>query len=99
MTAKLLEELNAHVVATVMGKPVTRGELSTAFNRIAPKGNWKNPINAVVDIANDFDKALMSEAIIFFTGSVPKFLPRGGGKLPGCRYRVTAKGYYLTVGA
>src|SRR5262245_2846710 len=99
MSAKLIEELNTLVVATVMGKPVTRGELSTAFDRVAAKGNWKNPINTVVEIANDFDMAVIKEAVIFFTGSVPEFHARGGGKLPGCHYRVTAKGYYLTIGA
>jgi hypothetical protein len=86
------------VVDTVMGKPVTQGELSAAFDKVANKANWKNAINAVVDV-NDFEMAMIAKAVTFFTGSVAKFKPRIGAPLPKCRYRVTAAGYYKTIGA
>src|SRR5262245_44728559 len=89
----------AQVVAEVNGRKVTRGELRDAFDRVADKANWKNPVDAVIDISGDAEMAMIREAVIFFTGSVPKFAPRKGAKLPGCRYRVTARGYYLAVGA
>ena len=91
-------EFTKTVVATVMGKPVTQGQLSEAFDRVADKANWKNKIDAVVDL-NDQEMAMISEAVVFFTGSVAKFAPRNGAALPKCRYRVTAAGYYATIGA
>jgi hypothetical protein len=86
------------VVAKVLGKDVTRGALTLAFNRVCDIFNWKRPIDQVIEL-NDAEMALIREAIIFFTGSVPTFTPMLGGKLPKCRYRVTAAGYYAAVGA
>jgi hypothetical protein len=100
-TAMLIEtkaEADAQVVGVVLGKAVTRGELSTAFDRVASKENWKFPIDTVVD-CNDWELFLLQEAIPFFTGSVPKFEPAIGAELPRCRFRVRAAGYYNAVGA
>ncbi len=66
-----IDESNAQVVGNVSGKPVTRGQLSTAFDLVKAK-NWKDPIYATVE-ATDTDVAMITEAVIFFTGSVPEF--------------------------
>jgi hypothetical protein len=83
-------ELRDLVVANVNDKPVTRGELSEAFKLVAPAGNWKMPIDKTV--AADLDRAMITEAVIFFTGSVPTFEPVLNG------YRVRADGYYRAIG-
>lgn len=87
-------ESDAQVVAQVFGLDVTRGQLSLAFDQVADKANWKNPIDRVVRIASDRQMAFIREAVIFFTGSVPTFTAKGANK-----YRVTAAGYYNTIGA
>lgn len=86
------------VVATHGCWSWTWQELRDLFNRVAPKGNWKLPIDTVVDVANDREKHGIREAVIFFTASVPDFEPVLGGVLPGCRYRITAAGYYAVIG-
>lgn len=96
---ELDRELDAMVVARILGHDVTRGELSAAFDRVANRDNWKDRIDVVVDVANDVELATIREAVVFFTGSVPTFEPRPGAGLPGCRYRVRAAGYYAAVGA
>ena len=73
-------------------------ELQAAFKRVEPKDHWKNPIDCVIDIASDRELHDIREAVIFFTGSVPMFTPRAGAKLPACRYRVQADGYFRTIG-
>jgi len=97
---ELAEYGPATVVAEVNGKPVTHGELNAAFSAVANKENWKMPINAVVSL-NSETMAVMREAVIFFTGSVPKFKAIGAttNKNGAGNYKVTAKGYYLTIGA
>jgi hypothetical protein len=87
------------VVGKVLGRDVTRGQLSVAFDAVADKANWKNPIDATVDL-DDYTKAMVAEAIVFFTGSVAKFTRKGGTTTDGIgRYRVRAAGYYRTIGA
>lgn len=103
MSTKTIEaeiaESNAQVVDTVFNKPVTRGGLSAAFDKVRNQQNWKMPVDAVVDVSGDFELQLIERAVIFFTGSVPSFHAKAGGALPGCRYRVCAAGYYKTIGA
>jgi hypothetical protein len=60
------------------------------FNKIAPKPDWKTAINAVIADA-DFENC--NAAAIFFTGSA---LTIKGAVMDGLR--VTAPGYYATVG-
>lgn len=102
---KTIEQIEAEsanqVVAHVGRRAITRRELSTAFDIVAPKDHWKNPIDATIEV--DFNTAdLIREAVVFFTGSVPTFevietvKDRGDGK---GKYRVTAAGYYNTIGA
>lgn len=82
------------VVGTVLGKPVTRGELTEAFKKVEPAGNWKLPISAKIAPPSELERAMIREAVIFFTGSIPVFLPVAGGKM-----LVAAPGYYATIGA
>jgi hypothetical protein len=96
---QIQEELNRQVVANLNGRDVTRGELKTAFERVQPKTHWKDPINATVDL-DAWTMALVSEAVVFFTGSVPHFKRLGGTTTGGIgRYHVTAAGYFNAVGA
>ncbi|NJM13399.1 MAG: hypothetical protein HC889_17375 [Synechococcaceae cyanobacterium SM1_2_3] len=69
-----------------------RETLKTAFEAIAPAGNWKLRIDAVIPAA---DVAVAEAACIFFCGcGFDKTEDAGNG-----RVRVTAPGYYLTIGA
>jgi hypothetical protein len=81
------------VVGKVLGREVSREELLAAFGKVEPLGNWKLPVNAVVELEED-ELPMVNEAVIFFTGSVPKFLSKGGKT-----YRVQAVGYYNAIGA
>jgi hypothetical protein len=42
----------AQVVSEVLGRKVTRGQLSEAFDRVSDRLNWKKPIDRVVSIAD-----------------------------------------------
>lgn len=83
-------------VATVKGRAVTKAQLRTAFDLVADKANWKMPIDATVQYGDlDGDRiAMIREAVIFFTGSVPTFTQLRYGWM-----RVRAAGYYNTIGA
>jgi hypothetical protein len=72
----------------------TVNEMSRAFDRVKSAENWKNPISKIIEIKGDEDARLITEAVIFYTGSVPTITPLGMGK-----FGVKAAGYYLTVGA
>ena len=61
--------------------PFSRGELSGAFDKVADRTNWKLPVLATVDL-DERELAMVQEAVIFFTGSVPKFEARIGAALP-----------------
>jgi hypothetical protein len=90
----LENKISKAVVAEIMGKPVTRAELSAALDIVADKTDWKNPINTVVDL-DRYTKAMVKEAVWFFTGSLPRFQRMGGTTTGGMgRYRVKAAGYY-----
>ena len=89
-----MAESDAQVVARNGRFEWTRRELLDLFNRSADRGNWKNPINRVVTLANDRELLGLREAIVFFTGSVPTLTAIGTN-----RYRVRATGYYRTIGA
>lgn len=99
---KKMEDFSKQVVAKVLGRDVTQGELSQAFDKVSPKDHWKNPIDAQVVLSNDFDLLLVAEAVTFFTGSKATFTPvlfitaRGKREM---RYRVRAAGYFATIGA
>ena len=66
---------------------------------VADKRNWKNPINAVVDLPRtEGDRKLflelLSRAVCFYCGCVPEILDLGSNKV-----RVVAVGYYAAVGS
>jgi hypothetical protein len=72
----------------------TQAELEAAFALVAPKDNWKLPINAKLPgktTPREIDK--IAFAIGFFTGGVATFT------FDGISYAVTAPGYYAAVGA
>lgn len=69
----------------------TRGELSEAFDKVKNQENWKEPINARIPRV---DYPMVGQAIIFFTGSVPKFVFHADYTVS-----VTADGYYQAVGS
>ncbi len=87
---------NDILARTVDGRPLTRKQLMDAFNRVARQDNWKMPIDTTITL-EPLDREVVREAVIFFTGSVPKF------EYAGCcgdlTCRVTAAGYYRTCGA
>lgn len=79
----------------------TQEELLAAFKRVENTRHWKNPISRIVAVEGDEDIELITQAVIHFTGSIPEFVEvpcrwRDDGKK---RYRVTAAGYFATIGA
>jgi hypothetical protein len=82
------------VVEVVQGRPVTRGELFAAFDRVKDPEHWKNPINAIIPAVTHEEEALIRCAVIFFTGSIPTFRTTEDGRFT----RVRAQGYFLAIG-
>lgn len=88
----------------ILGQPVTRAQLSIAFNLVSDKTNWKNPINRELILTGQ-DVAMIRTAVQFFAGCVPTFSVLAGrvefdGKgNPLSTYNVKAAGYYAAVGA
>jgi hypothetical protein len=69
-----------------------QAERVAIFNKIAPVGNWKAPIDAVIQEA---DFADCNAAAVHFTGgalTISKRLVNGW-------LRVTSGGYYANIGA
>jgi len=77
----------------------TDEELHAAFDKVKNKRNWKERVDAVID---EKDLDVTTEAIIYFTGSMPDIVDswewprsrRAKGKV-----RIVASGYYEAVGA
>jgi hypothetical protein len=90
-----MEDSLNQIVAVVFGRAITRRQFSEAFDRVIDSSNWKNPIDRVLLVNDDRDMALIREAVVFFTGSVPTFEKL---RRANC-YRVRAAGYYATIGA
>jgi hypothetical protein len=78
-------------VTCYSGASRLQSELLLAFNLVAPAGNWKLAIDDGVDAS--VDSALLRDAVVHFTGSIPAIESTGVTK------RVTAAGYYATCGA
>lgn len=68
-------------------------EFHPLFELVKPAENWKNPIHVRIN-AKGIDLNTLSDAIIFYTGSVPEFVDRKGDFVT-----VIADGYYLAIGA
>jgi len=69
-------------------------KLWAAFDRVRDTSNWKMPINALIEVKDAEELALIDRAITHFTGSVPTVKRRKDG-----RYRIRAAGYYMTIGS
>lgn len=89
----LSNDLDAQVVAKIDGRDVTRRELSAAFDWVADRSNWKNPIDCTVALT-DRQAALVAEAVVFFAGCRPTIK-----RIDETIVRVQAVGYYAAVGA
>lgn len=66
---------------------------------VVDPANWKNPIDATIDVPKDAEERklffrLINDAVIFFCGCVPEFINVGDHQV-----RVVAAGYYASVGA
>lgn len=73
----------------------TRAELRIGFDLVAPKDNWKMPINAAIPEGLSGRELMAIQAgIEFYTASTPAFEMVGGRVT-----RVRAAGYYAAVGA
>lgn len=93
MTAHCLNQ--DYDVKCTSGITRKQSELERAFDLIAPKQNWKMPIDMTLDyVMIPVDFALLTDACIHFTGSVPTFT-----YLKHPELRITAAGYYATIGA
>jgi hypothetical protein len=69
-----------------------QAERVAVFDKIAPRDNWKAPIDAWI-AESDFREC--SEAAVWFTGAKIEIVERDGGD----RVRVVGPGYYATIGA
>jgi hypothetical protein len=70
-----------------------------AFDLVAPKGNWKTPINTKVDAPTgredrELFKKMIARAVMFYTGSVALIVDIGDKQIA-----VVADGYYKAIGA
>jgi hypothetical protein len=73
----------------------TEDELKKAFELVAPKPNWKMPIDALISSITPIKKRkLISFAVMFYTGGIAVFKKTPSGKI-----RVTSPGYYACIGA
>jgi hypothetical protein len=93
------EESQAAFCADCLTTPIfqdfTRAELRNGFDLIAPKDNWKMPINAALPEGLSGRELMAIQAgIEFYTASQPSFEMVGGRVT-----RVRAAGYYAAVGA
>ena len=75
-------------------KDFTHPVLSTAFDSVANKDNWKLAIDHTFGRElSEFERRAIEAAVVFFTGSVATVAYSGG------KTRVRAKGYYEAIGA
>lgn len=95
---KEIQTAQSEIVVTVGEYQFTREELETAFNQVAPKDQWKNPICAYAVFRSPRERIAMHAAVPFFTGSTPtlEFVGTAGDT---SAYKVVADGYYKAVGA
>ena len=66
---------------------------------VAPKGNWKERVDATIDAPTSRDlrelfKTMIERAVDFYLGGGARITDSGSGKI-----RVTAPGYYTQIGA
>lgn len=75
-------------------------KMRVAFEKVQNAEHWKNPIDYVIAL-NLAERALLADAITFFTGSLPEFTLVHACMRVGLRatYRVQAVGYYIAIGS
>lgn len=83
-----------YAVKCFSGEIRWQSELERIFTQVAPLENWKERIEAEIKWPLDLDTTLISDAVVHFTGSVPVIK-----RLDEPWIRVTAAGYYATIGA
>lgn len=67
-----LEEINAEAeVVTEQGW--TRGQMRATFDRVADRRDWKAEIWTIVPRLTEEDRAMIREAVGFFTATLPIF--------------------------
>ena len=75
----------------------SRAQLREVFDMVSPS-NWRTVIDTEVDfptnVIHPVFEEMISDAVIFFTGSIPTITPNGKGGV-----RVQAVGYYRAIGA
>lgn len=71
----------------------TQDQLGQCFDNVSNKKNWKLPVNKVIVNPGEKNLECLTEAIIHFTGGAPNIT-----KLKGNKVRVTAPGYYVSIG-
>lgn len=69
-------------------------ELKAAFDKVCSPVDWKNPIEAIISVS---DKELVTEAIIYYTATVPNFekLSNTNKVNKDMWLRVTSPGYRM----
>ncbi|MGH9316895.1 MAG: hypothetical protein ACRD1P_07300 [Thermoanaerobaculia bacterium] len=65
----------------------TLEQLDEAFNKVRTDGDWRAPIDAIIDEA---DRGAVDAAVIYFTATEATFTSAGDGRL-----RVIAAGYRM----
>lgn len=74
----------------------TQEQLEAAFDEVKNARHWKNPISRYIKKPDDAKRDLLTSAVIHFTGSVPEFYPH---PTKSGYVRISAAGYYATIGA
>lgn len=99
--SQVLEDLNDQIVDRIDGRDVRRAEFADAFNRVADKAHWKNPIDATIIVMGGRELEIVLRSIIFFTGSraTSEILRANTLGQGSATYRIRAAGYYAAVGA
>lgn len=84
-------------VTCYSGATRKQSELDYLFNLVAPKDNWKNPIDARVPVETIAATGItaLRDAIVHFVGSDPDVTHDDAAGI----VRFTAPGYYVTIGA
>lgn len=71
----------------------SEAELTQAFDRVSPVGDWKAAIDAVVEIDSASELAAICAAIEFYTATIPQVTRVGG--LASKRFAIKATGYRM----
>lgn len=92
------ENRDSMIVACIDGKDITHGQMKEAFEMVCDPENWKNPIDARIENPGAHKREVIKDAIMYFTGTTAYFrrVLESSGK---DTFHITAKGYYIGIGA